>query len=64
MKYIEISMKQIQDLVYEQGAIGDRIDWNIESAKSNVTKGNKELDDVEFVVLLKLGPEKCKELGV
>lgn len=46
MKYIEISMKQIQDLVYEQGAIGDRIDWNIESAKSNVTKGNKELDDV------------------
>lgn len=47
MKYIEISMKQIQDLVYEQGAIGDRIDWNIESAKSNVTKGNKELDDVQ-----------------
>jgi t-SNARE complex subunit (syntaxin) len=58
MKYIEISMKQIQDLVYEQGAIGDRIDWNIESAKSNVTKGNKELDDVRICCFIEIRSRK------
>jgi len=35
--------KQMNELVYDQGQIVDRIDFNIEQALISCSKGNKEL---------------------
>lgn len=38
--------KQMNEIVYEQGQMVDRIDFNIESALISIGKGNKELVQV------------------
>lgn len=38
--------KQMNEMVYEQGQMVDRIDYNIEKALISVGKGNKELVSV------------------
>jgi len=38
--------KQMSEVVYEQGQIVDRIDYNIEKALDQVDKGTKELEQV------------------
>lgn len=47
MLLIEMSMKKVQEVVYEQGTIGDRIDTNIETAKESTSKANKQLEDLQ-----------------
>ena len=38
--------KQMQEMVFEQGQIVDRIDYNVDQALIRVEKGNKELVQV------------------
>ena len=47
MLLIEMSMKKVTELVYEQGTIADRIDSNIEEALESTNKGNKELEEIQ-----------------
>lgn len=43
VKNLHAMFKQMNEMVYEQGQIVDRIDFNIEQALISCTKGNKEL---------------------
>lgn len=47
MGEINLLFKQVQDTVYDQGSIVDRIDVNISSANRNVKNANQELEEVE-----------------
>lgn len=51
MKAINELFKQVQDVAYEQGAVVDRIDFNIATADRNVKNANKELDEVSIFKL-------------
>ena len=46
MKQIHKLFEQVQSMVYEQGEVIDRIDYNIANADRNVVSANKELDEV------------------
>lgn len=46
MRNINIMFREVKDMVYEQGTMIDRIDYNIERADRNVKSANKELDEV------------------
>lgn len=46
MRNINIMFREVKDMVYAQGEIIDRIDYNIERADRNVKSANKELDEV------------------
>lgn len=47
MRNINIMFREVKDMVYEQGTMIDRIDYNIERADRNVKSANKELDEVD-----------------
>lgn len=46
MATINRMFRDVQEAVYVQGEIVDRIDYNIANADRNVVSANKELDEV------------------
>jgi t-SNARE complex subunit (syntaxin) len=46
MKAINRMFRDVQEVVYVQGEVVDRIDYNIANADRNVVSANKELDQV------------------
>lgn len=46
MAAIEQMFRNVQEVVYVQGEIVDRIDYNIANADRNVVSANKELDGI------------------
>lgn len=46
MKLINRMFRDVQEVVYVQGEVVDRIDYNIANADRNVVSANKELDQV------------------
>lgn len=48
MKNINRMFRDVQEAVYVQGEVVDRIDYNISNADRNVVSANKELDEVGY----------------
>ena len=46
MALINRLFREVQGIVYVQGGMIDRIDYNIANADRNVVSANKELDEV------------------
>jgi syntaxin 16 len=44
MNELAVLFKDLSHLVVEQGTVLDRIDYNLQKSKTNMTKANKELD--------------------